>query len=140
LRCAGWEPRNGTRAILSEPQMFGRELALFRELGDEWGMALAMFSLAGRVQSRRQCKAEKLWEEGLSLFRQSGDRWGMAVTLSSFGYIARLKGITGRQACFLGKASPSSASWGTSRHCNIAQPAGECRSPAERISRSDGAA
>jgi predicted ATPase len=68
---------------------------LFRECGDAWGLALALFYLADMWHITKAGdgpmsggSARELLEESLALFRQTGDRWGIAQPLHGLGYMA----------------------------------------------------
>ena len=97
-------------------------VALFREVGDQWGLAFALHQLAptrdpvvnyqprGAAGSppplpnlapaaRNDHTAERaLFEESLALFRELGDRWGQGMDLFDLGLVAAFSGdrVTGR--------------------------------------------
>ncbi len=60
-------------------------LALFRDLGDQRGMAAALGSLGLLARfSNDYAEARALYEQSLALLRELDDRWGIAQTLSQF--------------------------------------------------------
>ena len=74
-------------------------VALFRELGDQTGLAkaLTIIGLAVRWQGQSTLAQSQL-AEALALYRQAGDRWGVASSLYHLGtFRADLGGdVTGR--------------------------------------------
>jgi tetratricopeptide (TPR) repeat protein len=80
-------------------------LALYREIGDQAGVAEALVQL-GRV-ARNQGdygRAERLEEEGLALFRNQGDAWGTTFALLSLGDAALEQGALDRATIYLQEA------------------------------------
>jgi non-specific serine/threonine protein kinase len=68
-------------------------LSLWRALGDERGLALALYTL-GRVMNY-QSKSERaaaLYAESLAILRALGDRRGVALALNGSGVLARDRG------------------------------------------------
>jgi predicted ATPase/DNA-binding CsgD family transcriptional regulator len=66
-----------------------RSLALYREIGDTWGVAwmLGSVGVARRRLNRADVRAVILLEQGLALFRQLGDPWHTAWHLCALaGY------------------------------------------------------
>ena len=65
---------------------FGEEsLALFRDLGDQRGMAAALGSLGLLARFRNNyAQARALYEQSLAILRELDDRWHIAQTLSHF--------------------------------------------------------
>jgi tetratricopeptide (TPR) repeat protein len=83
----------GIRAFLSDHagaiSLLEEGLALYRELSDSHGAALAL-ALIGRM-ARAQgdyARAETLEEESLTLFQQTETGWGIALALMSLGDVA----------------------------------------------------
>jgi tetratricopeptide (TPR) repeat protein len=73
-----------TRSLLEQ------SLALYRELGDKWGIAGVLDELAlfgGRLAVQRA-----RYEESLAIRREIGDWWGIAHSLHHLGDVARLAG------------------------------------------------
>ena len=68
-------------------------LDLYRELGDEVGVAIVLVELgqAVRAQGDRD-RAEALSEEGLALSRKLGERNAVAIALNTLGHIGRQRG------------------------------------------------
>ncbi len=63
-------------------------LALFRELGDQHGMATALHMLGAVALARSHyTKARQLFEEAMVLFQEVGDTWRKARALAQWGRI-----------------------------------------------------
>lgn len=68
-------------------------LALFAELGDKWGMAIAKDNLG--LAAEAHCDADRavaLFEQGLALRREMGDRQGIAQSLAHLARVAHRQG------------------------------------------------
>ena len=66
-------------------------LALYRELGDERGVASALQTLGSIAREQgRYARAQALHGESLSLWRGLGDEWGIARSLNYLGFAAWL--------------------------------------------------
>jgi predicted ATPase/DNA-binding SARP family transcriptional activator len=64
-------------------------LALFQTMGDERGIAAALWELAGAASNQHDAgRAVVLWEEILTLYRKLGDQRGIAATLWILGWSA----------------------------------------------------
>jgi len=68
-------------------------VALWRELGDKRGLALALTYANGlgwvALYERRVAEARALFAEGVALWRELGDKWGLAKALWSLGAAVR---------------------------------------------------
>ncbi|HEU5102309.1 MAG TPA: tetratricopeptide repeat protein, partial [Roseiflexaceae bacterium] len=68
-------------------------VALWRELGDKRGLALALTYANGlgwvALYERRVAEARALFAEGVALWRELGDKWGLAMALWSLGAAVR---------------------------------------------------
>jgi predicted ATPase/class 3 adenylate cyclase/DNA-binding NarL/FixJ family response regulator len=68
-------------------------VALWRELGDTRGLALALIDGRGlgwvALLERRVAEARALFAEGVALWREIGDKWGLAKALWSLGAAVR---------------------------------------------------
>src|SRR5260370_35330599 len=74
-------------------------LAVFREVGDTWGLALALDWLGYTMRVQRDyARARSLFEESRALFREVGDKWGLSNTLQGLEAAAYGKG-NNPQAC-----------------------------------------
>jgi tetratricopeptide (TPR) repeat protein len=71
-------------------------VALFREVRDSWGVALALVSLGHAAVQLGDPAADALLEESLELFRELGDRWGLARVMHYLGELARFRGDEAR--------------------------------------------
>jgi DNA-binding CsgD family transcriptional regulator len=71
---------------------YEESLAIFREAGESWGTAMALFSL-GRLAMHHghDATARSRLEESLAMFRRAGDRWFVAQLLNSLGDVARAR-------------------------------------------------
>jgi predicted ATPase/DNA-binding CsgD family transcriptional regulator len=102
--------RHGQADFGPKLTLFEESAALFRELGDKWGLAFALHTLANTLDplvnyeprgeanapaplphlepaARNDHTAEHaLFEESLALFRELGDRWAQASVLDSMGH------------------------------------------------------
>jgi predicted ATPase len=66
---------------------------LFRELGDEWGRALALHGLAIHSSwGGDLVTAVEMMEQSLGLFTASGDTWHSSVVLNDLGLLAMTSG------------------------------------------------
>jgi predicted ATPase/DNA-binding SARP family transcriptional activator len=74
-------------------QLAERSLALYRALGDRWGMAGALndWGNAARCLGAHD-KARSLFEESLALYRALDDPWGIAKTLGLLSWVAEEQG------------------------------------------------
>jgi ATP/maltotriose-dependent transcriptional regulator MalT len=72
---------------------FEESLALWRELGDQWGIAFTLGWLAW-VESvpGSPATARPLAEASLALFRELGDAWGIAFALETLGALVKKLG------------------------------------------------
>jgi predicted ATPase/class 3 adenylate cyclase len=72
--------------------LFENSLTLARELGDQKGIAQALFGRALVALRRGDLEAAAaLFEENLEALRKLEDRWSMATTLAQMGVVARRK-------------------------------------------------
>jgi ATP/maltotriose-dependent transcriptional regulator MalT len=68
-------------------------VTLWREVGDEQGLAQALRFLSGSYESRGDYAAARpLAEESVDLFREGEDRFGLGITLSRLGITALAQG------------------------------------------------
>jgi tetratricopeptide (TPR) repeat protein len=68
-------------------------VALFEELQDKWGIAVALVVLGEAYLLRHEYSgACSRFEESLTLFRETGDRWGIGIPLLNWGYTDSLLG------------------------------------------------
>jgi tetratricopeptide (TPR) repeat protein len=68
-------------------------LALFQQLQDQWGVALALCVLGEAHLLRHDYTgACSRFEESLTLFRETGDKWGIGMPLMNWGYTDSLQG------------------------------------------------
>lgn len=68
---------------------FEQSLALWRELGDRWGIAFILGWLAWvETVPGNPATARPLAEASVALFREIGDAWGIAFALETLGAIA----------------------------------------------------
>jgi tetratricopeptide (TPR) repeat protein len=68
-------------------------LALYQQLHDPWGVALALATLGEAHLLRHDYPgACSRFEESLALFRQTGDRWGIGIPLLNWGYTDSIQG------------------------------------------------
>jgi predicted ATPase/transcriptional regulator with XRE-family HTH domain len=84
---AHWGDYVAWRAQLEE------SVAIWRELGDKRGLALALTYTNGlgwvALYERRVAEARALFAEGVALWRELDDKWGLAKALWSLGAAAR---------------------------------------------------
>src|SRR5256886_9231333 len=68
-------------------------LGIYRGLGNEWGIAWALFDLGLAARDRgNDDEALALHEQSLALFRKQGYRWGTAWALWNLGVLAHRRG------------------------------------------------
>jgi non-specific serine/threonine protein kinase len=72
-------------------------LALYREIGDKWNVALSLGHLGFLASYQLDYgRAVALGEESLTLFRELGDKWGIANSLNILGFVAQDQGDYGK--------------------------------------------
>ena len=88
LTALGWLNNRQFEGARAEP--FAREgLALYRELGDQHGVAFALFILGDALCEQDDFAAGRpLVFESLALYRTLGDRFGIAMVLQRLGEMA----------------------------------------------------
>jgi predicted ATPase len=67
-------------------------LALFREAGDDQGVAVLLHRLGVTTMARGGTGARELFEESLELFRRTGSRRGEGEAIGSLGHLAHREG------------------------------------------------
>ncbi len=70
-----------------------QSVAIFRQLGDAWHVALALSDLgftANHLTDR--LAARQYLAESIALFRSLGERWGLALALNNLGHTAYVQG------------------------------------------------
>jgi non-specific serine/threonine protein kinase len=79
------------RSLLEE------SVAIFREIGDQWALALSLVSLGRTVtMAGDPAAARSILEEGGTIFREIGDKYGYALSLNNLGLVALRQGDYGR--------------------------------------------
>ena len=74
-------------------ELFEESLALYRESGDEGGVAIVVVQLGQIARTRGEhARAAALSAEGLALSRNLGDRMGAAIALNTLGCVERQRG------------------------------------------------
>ena len=74
-------------------ELFEESLALYRESGDEGGVAIVIVQLGQIARTRGEHgRAAALSDEGLALSRKLGDRMGAAIALNTLGCVERQRG------------------------------------------------
>jgi tetratricopeptide (TPR) repeat protein len=74
-------------------ELFEESLALYRESGDEGGVAIVIVQLGQIARTRGEHgRAVALSDEGLVLSRKLGDRMGAAIALNTLGCVERQRG------------------------------------------------
>lgn len=72
---------------------FGQSLAIWRELGDERGIANMLNNLGIVALPQGDCDtAQAMHTESLALYRKLGDRWSIALALANLGLVALGRG------------------------------------------------
>src|SRR5258708_14897409 len=73
--------------------LFEESRALFREVGDKWGLSNTLQGL-GAVAYRQgnDAQACSLLEEALALRREVRDRWQLALSLNTLGVVVQHQG------------------------------------------------
>jgi predicted ATPase/transcriptional regulator with XRE-family HTH domain len=83
-------------------QCYEKSLAAFRELGDQFGIAIPLTGLGGlAMRDRDYATARTLFEEGLALRRAVGHPFNTAISLTSLGELARYEGDDERAMAYL---------------------------------------
>lgn len=91
LDSAGRLVRTQADYALARP-LFEEGLAIYRELGDRWGVANSLRDLGFLAFYQADyASARPLLEEGLAIRRELGDRWGVANSLQELGFLALLQ-------------------------------------------------
>lgn len=84
---------------------YERSRAIYRSVGDPWGIALAITALGGLAMRQRDyVTARALLEEGLALRRTVGTPHSTAISLASVGELARRAGDDVRAVAHLEEA------------------------------------
>ncbi len=85
------------RLLAQARRLLQESLALWRELGDTWGIALALSNLGLVIQNQGDDGlAEALYTESLALRQQRGDTAGIALSLDNLGNLAYMQGNLAR--------------------------------------------
>jgi ATP/maltotriose-dependent transcriptional regulator MalT len=85
--------------------LFRDSLALMRQVGDQWSMALVLVNLGGVAQARGEYEpARRAYEESLALCQELKDRRGMAWCLECLAEVAAAQGRPQRGARLMGAA------------------------------------
>lgn len=83
--------RSNSRAMLEE------SLRLFREIGDQWGVAWALDNLGMIVLADGDyAQAQSMLDRSLALFHDAGDKRGTACVLDNLGWTALMRGEHGQ--------------------------------------------
>jgi len=83
-------------------QCYEKSLAAFRELGDQFGIAIPLTGLGGLAMRERDYPtARALFEEGLALRRAAGHPFNTGISLTSLGELARYEGDDDRATAYL---------------------------------------
>jgi predicted ATPase len=83
----------GQGDLLRAAQLFEESLLLYRELGDEEGVAVVSVELGQVARARGEHeRAAALSEEGLDLSRKVGERRATAIALNTLGHVERWRG------------------------------------------------
>jgi len=92
--------------VLDEVSLSEEAVALFRQVGDRWGLALALFSGASAIvwTSDDPAHALPLILESEAIFKELGDDWGLAEGVFYRALIARAQGNLGHTRDLLEKA------------------------------------
>ena len=74
-------------------EAFEESLALSREMGNSWGLAGSIMSLATVIHEKGDLeRATELYEEGIHLYRERGDKLGLARCLNNLGLVVYSRG------------------------------------------------
>lgn len=85
--------------------MIKESVGIFRELGDEWGLALSLNDMGNVLRSRKEySSALTHYRDSLALWQKMDDTWGLPLTLSNIGFLASLKGDYEESRLRLGEA------------------------------------
>src|SRR5207247_7169397 len=77
------------RRVAEARALFAEGVALWRELGDRWGLAEALRSLGAAIRRDEPAAARPIVEAGVALYREVGDPNGLAAALTQLGIVAR---------------------------------------------------
>jgi predicted ATPase/DNA-binding SARP family transcriptional activator len=87
-----WLPDTG-ESVAEEEQGLQESLAIFRSLGDRWGVARALRQLGPRaLRCGDQADAEQYLLQGLAISREIGDRWNLLFSLFHLGAVLEAAG------------------------------------------------
>jgi tetratricopeptide (TPR) repeat protein len=71
-------------------EWFEKSLALYRTLGDDWGVAGTIGALGWQAFALGNLhEAKQYFEEGLTLYQAQGNSWGVTDALRGLGWVAR---------------------------------------------------
>jgi tetratricopeptide (TPR) repeat protein len=94
---AFWQSDDQKALVFAE-----ESLALYRELEDQWRIALLLFKLGEVVLALGHFeRAETLFSEGLALYQELGGTGGIALTLDGLGRLAYVRGNYGQAKSLL---------------------------------------
>jgi predicted ATPase/DNA-binding CsgD family transcriptional regulator len=93
LLCARGIMSYGLESVEGTARLWKSSEDLFRQTGDNSGLALALGGLALMALARRDLdRSAAFFEEGLRRYRQAGNEWGVSSILSHRGLIALSRG------------------------------------------------
>lgn len=74
------------RDFVMADALLTESLTLCRELGDEEGIALSLYSSARRMSNIQDKRAREYFEESLTIYRKRKDKWGTAFVLDQLSF------------------------------------------------------
>ncbi len=122
------------RDFQAATEFLENSLSIYRNLGDQWGIAVSMNALAIVAGDRQDyAAAQTLFDETLARWRTLGDRVAIARCLHSFANVARGRGDYARARTLLEEAGRifedledhSGAAWSLNQMGDIAREQGE---------------
>jgi predicted ATPase/DNA-binding winged helix-turn-helix (wHTH) protein len=124
----------------SAAQFADQGLALYQEVGDDWGIAIALNALAISARDRGDYSAaQENFEKSLAYWRKVGDRVATARCLHNVANAARSRGDYGRARFALLEAleifnelgDRSGAAWSLNQQGDVAQAQGDASAARE---------
>lgn len=105
LQWLGWTLVKSRNDDLTAQAITQECLTIYQELQDQWGLAMAMFHVAGLAQFRGDyVDAQKLGEKSLAKFQELGDKFSAGYVLNGLGELARRLGDYERAGIYYEKS------------------------------------
>jgi predicted ATPase/DNA-binding winged helix-turn-helix (wHTH) protein len=125
---------NSQGDFLASAHMAEQGLWIYRDLKDDWGVAISLNALAIGTRERGDyAKSQSLFEEALACWRSLGDRVAIARCLNNLANVVKARANYGRARALLQEAAHifadlgdrSGAAWSLSQQGDVAREQGD---------------